>query len=214
MVAHLPPGTGARDALRSAARWFDASPSELAGLTLLLLGSVAVTAVLWFRPPTTPSPEAGPVAVPTGHATVLVHVTGAVAQPGLVELPEGARIADAVALAGGVTADAAASGLNLARPVTDGEQIVVPARPEPGVGTQDGAGTDDATSAFRPDGRLDLNRATAADLEELPGIGPVLAERVIAWREEHGPFTEIGQLREVPGIGERTFQSLAELVTV
>lgn len=214
MAAHLPPSSTFHRALRSAASWFAASPSEFVGLALLLLGSVTITTLLWFRPLTTVVPEAGPVAVPTGHALVTVHVTGAVARPGLVELAEGSRVADAVALAGGLSPGAEPSGLNLARPVTDGEQILVPSRPQPGEEPQGGGPADPAPSAFRPDGRLDLNLATPADLEELPGIGPVLAERIVAWREEHGPFTETGQLREVPGIGERTFQTLAELVTV
>lgn len=212
MAPHTTAPSGAGRALRRAAAWLDASPSEVLGLVVLLAGSLALTAVLWFRPAPAGERASVPDVVPTGHALVTVHVTGAVQRPGLVELPEGSRVADAVALAGGLSPDAAPAGLNLARPVADGEQIAVPVVPAPG-DTGASGGTPPAASAFRPDGRLDLNLATADDLEKLPGIGPVLAERIIAWRDEHGPFHDAGQLREVPGIGERTFQNLADLVT-
>ena len=143
---------------------------------------------------------------------VLVHVAGAVHRPGVYELEPGARASDAVAAAGGFVSDAAPETLNLARPVDDGEQLVVldteqadalgpvPAVVEPGSATGDTV--------------VDLNRADAAQLETLPGVGPVLALRIIEHRETVGAFTEVGQLRDVPGIGEKTFQALAERVRV
>lgn len=194
-------------------RWaaaLEVTPLEVVGLALLLGGGLAVTALVWWNAPTAvPVPPAAVVVEESSTATV--HVAGAVQHPGVVELPAGARVADAVAAAGGATVDADLDGVNLARPVTDGERILVPRRGEVTAsgGTAPGAG-----SAWRADGRLDLNLATAADLEELPGIGPVLAARIVDWRERHGPFTEVGQLREIPGIGERTFQNLADLVAV
>ena len=217
----------ARDRLRGLAAWLDASPAEVVGLVVLLLGAVAVVGTLWWtgRPvpstgasaaPSDARPTADPghgEVAPTGSDQLTVHVAGAVGRPGLVRLPVGARVADAVAAAGGMLLDADPSALNLARTVADGERLDVPRAGEvPGVaGSADGA---DADGARRPDGSLDLNRATATELQELPGIGPVLAERIVAWRDAHGPFVEVGQLREVAGIGEKTFQALAAEVGV
>jgi competence protein ComEA len=215
-----------RDRWHGLARWLDATPSEVAGLVVLLVGALAVVGVLWWsgRPvPVAGGPAPGaasptPGGVPTGDGglvgadTVTVHVAGAVSRPGLVRLPVGARVADAVAAAGGLVVDADADGLNLARTVEDGERLAVPRVGEASVGGAAAASGPPADDAHRPDGTLDLNRATAADLEELPGVGPVLAGRILDWREAHGPFTAVGQLREVAGIGEKTFQSLAPLV--
>lgn len=163
-------------------------------------------------------------------AVVVVHVTGAVAAPGVVELGGGARVVDAVTAAGGPASDAALDALNMARPVVDGERVHVPTPqevadglvPDPagpavdadagGTGTGGVAGT--APSVRDAEGRLDLNLATPSDLEELPGVGPVLAQRIAAWREANGGFEAVGQLREVTGIGEQTFQGLADLVVV
>jgi competence protein ComEA len=218
-----------RERLRGAAAWLDASPSEVAGLLLLLLGGLAVLALLWWSdrpappPATTPgalhdasADDAGSSAVPTGADTVTLHVAGAVARPGLVEVPVGARVADALHAAGGLLLDAEVGGLNLARPVSDGERLDVPRVGEVAAPSAPGQpdGADGSSGAVRADGTIDLNAASAADLEELPGVGPVLAQRIVEWREVDGPFTEVGQLREVSGIGEKTFQRLAPLVGV
>ena len=141
-----------------------------------------------------------------------VHVAGAVGTPGLVRLPVGARVADAVDAAGGLLLDADPGPLNLARTVADGERIDVPRVGEVALGQ--GPGGADGDGGVRSDGLVDLNRATPSQLEELPGVGPVLASRIVAFRDANGPFTEVGQLREVSGIGEKTFQSLAPLVAV
>lgn len=175
------------------------------------------------------------VAAQATTSPVVVHVMGAVARPGVVELVAGDRVVDAVAAAGGATDDAAVGALNMARVVGDGERILVPTPadveaglvPDPAAGSIPAGGGMPSTSAggtangtvdgagVRDDqGRLDLNGATVADLEELPGVGPVIAERVIAWRDANGGFEAVGQLREVTGIGEKTFQSLADLVVV
>jgi len=149
---------------------------------------------------------------------VVVHVVGRVAVPGVYRLAEGARVEEALAAAGGTLADAALESLNLARPLADGEQVIVRAVGDPAPGPAPGhagGGVAAGPPAMRPDGLLDLNLATAADLEELPGVGPVLAERILAHRESvGGRFTSVGQLREVPGIGESRFQTIAELVIV
>jgi len=207
-----------RDRFHHAAAWLEASPAELAGLVSLLLGGMALTIYVTVVPRGIPLPDVGEPHAPGDIASaapeligeVTIHVAGQVHRPGLVVVPIGGRVADAIEAAGGPTATAELGALNLARLVTDGERIVVPAIGEvPAAG--DGSG--DVVGAWGADGLLDLNAATAADLEELPGVGPVLAGRIVDWREQHGPFVDVGQLREVSGIGEKTFQSLAGLVT-
>jgi competence protein ComEA len=154
----------------------------------------------------TPSPLASSPAGPS----IFVHILGAVNRPGLYELRDGDRAVDAVAAAGGFAADADQSQLNLARFVTDGEQIAVPvvgaAPPVDGAG---GAGG----GAVVP-GKVNINTADAATLETLPRVGPAMAERIIAWREANGRFAAIEDLMSVSGVGEKTFESLRELVTV
>jgi competence protein ComEA len=209
-----------RGRVRALASWLDASPAEVAGLGVLLLGAVAVAVVLWWT--SRPAPmiaggdgggtDPGSVALEGTLDVLTVHVAGAVAVPGLVTVDVGARVADAITAAGGPAVDADLDPLNLARAVSDGERIEVPR-----LGGSGSAGVRTAgpgTGARRSDGRLDLNVAAPGDLETLPGVGPVLAERIVSWREDHGPFTEVGQLREVAGIGEKTFQALADLVAV
>lgn len=152
-------------------------------------------------------------------SAVTVHVSGAVSSPGLVLLPSGARVGDAVAVAGGLTPDADGARINLARVVGDGEQVHVPVRgedpsavPAPDAVAPDRAGA--SPGGADAQGRVDLNRAGARELEELPGIGPTRAAAIVAHREQHGPFTTPGDLRAVTGIGEATFQTLAPLVVV
>ncbi|WP_166983731.1 ComEA family DNA-binding protein [Paramicrobacterium fandaimingii] len=137
-------------------------------------------------------------------AVIYVHVLGAVASPGLYQLSDGARVMDAVAAAGGLTDDADEAAINLARFVTDGEQVRVP---EVGETAEQQEGKD-------AQGRVNLNTATAEQLEELPNIGPALAERIIAWRDDNGGFRSVDDLRNVSGIGEKTFATLKDLVTV
>ena len=142
---------------------------------------------------------------------LLVHVLGAVAQPGLVELAPGSRVVDAVAAAGGFTADADPAGVNLARPMVDGEQLVAPAIGEVPAAAPGGAvGGSGAAS----DGLVHLNTAEVADLDTLPRIGPALAQRILDYREANGPFTSVDQLLEVTGIGDAVFAGLAELVAL
>lgn len=132
---------------------------------------------------------------------MLVHVLGEVVDPGLYELSEGDRVVDAVAAAGGFTEAAEQGGVNLARPLTDGEQLVVPAvgqAPAPGVVS---------------DGRVNLNTADQATIETLPRVGPALAARIIAWRDANGGFASVDDLLNVTGIGQKTFDGLRDLVT-
>ena len=156
----------------------------------------------------TPSPPgSGGVEPPTPD--VVVQVIGQVRRPGLVTLPPGSRVADAVRLAGGLVRGGSSGGLNLARPVVDGEQIVV----GPGVPASTGSGGG-SSPAGSGGGVVDLNSATAADLDALPGVGPVTAAKILDWRSAHGRFASVDQLREVSGIGARTFERLKPHVRV
>lgn len=136
---------------------------------------------------------------------VTVHVSGAVVSAGLVEVPESARVADAIAAAGGVTALADLGSINLAEMVSDGRQVVVPAVGSNSTGSQ----TSDAGGSM-----VRINSADASVLEGLPGVGPVLAEKIVAHRDEFGPFTAVEDLLDVPGIGERKLASFRDLVAV
>jgi competence protein ComEA len=173
------------------------------------------------------APASAPGSVPgAAPLAVVVHVTGAVATPGLVTLGAGARVGDAVAAAGGLDPEADLVRVNLARMLTDGEHVHVPRVGEdpvvvgagPGALAADGSGGpgpgSDASGARSADGRLDVNRASAAELETLPGIGPAKAAAIVSDRERNGPFRVPGDLRRVSGIGEATFQRIAELIVV
>ncbi|WP_051297695.1 ComEA family DNA-binding protein [Brevibacterium album] len=158
-----------------------------------------------------------------GDEPVLVHVVGAVAEEGVVELPGGARLADALEAAGGTLPDAAPAALNLARPLADGEQVRVPTAEEVADGAFEagaegvGEGGGDTGAAARHDGagaRVDLNTADSAALETLPGVGPVTAQAIIDHREAHGGFASVEELIEVSGIGEATLGRLRDLVAV
>lgn len=143
-------------------------------------------------------------------ATVVVSVGGKVRRPGLVTLPAGSRVADAVSAAGGALPGTDTGLLNLARRLTDGEQVLVGVNAAVGDPVGGGAGAGSTGTG----GRLDLNAATLEQLDALPGIGPVLARRILDWRQEHGRFASVDQLREVSGIGERIFDELGRQVTV
>ena len=147
---------------------------------------------------------------------VVVHVVGAVHHAGLVRLPAGSRVADAVRAAGGTTASARPASVNLARPLVDGEQLVVQRRGSAPMVAAPGpsgvVGSAGATPA--PSAPVDLNSATLEALDGLPGIGPVLAQRILDWRTAHGRFSSVDELGEVSGIGEATLADLRPVVTV
>lgn len=169
-------------------------------------------------------PSAGPGGSGTAAATELtVHVVGAVEDPAVVTLPAGARVADALAAAGGATAEADTAAINLARALVDGEQIVVPVRGEqaagaaPPVPAPPGAAPGAAppgSPGGEPGTPVNINTADAAALDTLPGVGPATAEAIITHRTEHGPFAAVDDLVDVPGIGEATLARLRDLVTV
>lgn len=147
-------------------------------------------------------------AVPAAAQLVVVDVVGAVHRPGLYRLRQGTRIADAVSLAGGATAKAELQLVNLAAPLADGEQVVVPSRSSAGGAT---AASPPAAGAS-PAAPLDLNTATAEQLDGLPGIGPATAAKIVAFRQAHGAFHSVDELDAVPGIGPSRIAQLKGLV--
>ncbi|WP_348787768.1 helix-hairpin-helix domain-containing protein [Leifsonia sp. NPDC080035] len=158
-----------------------------------------------------PTPSAAASASP-GAVTLFVHVAGAVRTPGLVELRPGARVVDAVTAAGGFAEDADHDGVNLARPVQDGEQLRVP-RVGEAVTAAPGDGSSPAGSPPAR-GLVDLNAATQEQLEDLPRIGPALAQRILEWREANGRFAAVEDLMQVSGIGQKVFDGLKDRVRV
>ena len=163
---------------------------------VLVIGAVAGAAVTNAVQPAPAAQVA--IAEASASSELYVDVQGAVERPGIVMLSPGARVIDAVAAAGGMTDAAAAGSVNLAREVVDGEQLVVP----------------DVTAHEKgaDDGLVSINSATAEELQSLSGIGPALSGAIVAYREEHGPFTDIAQLEEVPGIGPAMMSRLESAV--
>ena len=227
-----------------ALRGVRARPRRLAvlGVMVLLLTAAVVFGIrlAWARSSATPQPVAatahgppgglvsrtvpaafasgGAAGLPTAASVLLVHVVGQVRRPGVVRLPPGSRVLDAVRAAGGATSSADLNHLNLARPVADGEQIVVPKPGESIVqgGTAGVGGAEAGSSAGvgSAGGLVDLNTADAAALDSLPGVGPVLAQRILDWRIQHGRFTSVDELGEVSGIGDKILAQLRPKVTV
>ncbi|WP_141812322.1 ComEA family DNA-binding protein [Nocardia bhagyanarayanae] len=224
-------------------------PGRRGVLTLAMVGLVAVivaTVVVFHERPVAhavpPLPAVRTSATPSGArpvpaqsapavpgvlpapetAELVVSVVGLVQRGGLVRLPEGARVADALAAAGGARDGADLTGINLAQRVQDGDQILVGATgPAPVAPSQHGSTTITATGgagtsrpSAGPTGKVDLNKATEAELDALPGIGPVTASAITAWRKANGRFTDLEQLGEVDGIGPARLARLRDLVTV
>ncbi|RLE13894.1 MAG: hypothetical protein DRJ28_06605 [Actinobacteria bacterium] len=181
--------------------------SNTTNLTVTVAGVAALSVMagaIWFglgASPSTPALPEGPVGATSSGALVRVHVSGAVSAPGVVELPTDAIVADAVQAAGGAMPSADLTAINLAAGVRAGERIIVP-RLQQG-GAQFGAAADSG---------IDLNTASATDLESLPGVGPVLAERIVAFRTERGPFLTVEDLLDVSGIGESKLASMRDAI--
>ena len=156
-----------------------------------------------------------PVSGARARAALVVHVVGAVRRPGLFRLREGARVADAVARAGGATRRADLAALNLAAPLVDGVQVLVPRR-VPAIGAPGSAEGDLAAPSVTESGvgpKPSLSSATADELDELPGVGPVTAQKILDYRSDHGPFRSIDDLDAIQGIGPARIEQLRDLVT-
>ena len=168
--------------------------------------------------PTAPTPGSDDAA----DGGLLVHVVGEVAEPGLVTVPDGARVADALEAAGGTTRKADLTAVNLARAVVDGEQLYVPKPGEqapgaaaPGAGgPAPGTGGQGAASGGSADATVDINTADAVALEALPGIGPSIAQAIVEWREANGQFASVDELEDVPGIGPATLAEIRDSARV
>jgi competence protein ComEA len=165
-------------------------------------------------------PGGGPAAGGTPGAKIVVHVAGAVNTAGVVELPQGSRVHEAIAAAGGSAAGADLNRLNLAAVLTDGQKIHVPRTGEvidevagvpPAGPAAGGAGSGDSAAGGA---KIDLNSATAEELGGLPRVGPVLAQRIVDWRKEHGRFSTVGELDAVDGVGPKMLNALLPLVRV
>jgi competence protein ComEA len=159
-----------------------------------------------LAPPAVPPTETATIAT-----AVVVDVVGAVRRPGLYRLEQGTRIADAVSRAGGATPKADLSLINLAAPLADGEQVVVPKRGTGAVGAP-AAGGAGSVGGVPSTGPVHLSTATLEQLDSLPGIGPVTAQKILDYRQKHGAFTSVDELDAVPGIGPARLDQLEDLV--
>jgi competence protein ComEA len=197
------------------------SRGELVGLAVLLVGLLG-GAALWYArslpqpiqvavtPSASPVPDASASAgvTPSG-APLIVDVAGWVHRPGVYEFDPGARVIDAVELAGGAREGADLALLNLAAPLTDGQQILVPKEGQAPAAAPGGAVPGGSTGTL-----VNVNTADATALETLNGVGEVLAAAIITYRDEQGPFTSVEQLEEVPGIGPSTLEEIRDQVTI
>jgi competence protein ComEA len=201
-------------------------PGAVALLLVTAVAAVLAAVGVWREAPRAEPVAALPALVSTTERTaeqpngpppgppepLVVAVAGKVARPGLVRVPPGSRVADVLDAAGGALPGTDLVGVNLARKVSDGEQVAVgvPAAPD----AAPSAGGGGAAGVAAPGGPLDLNSATVEQLDGLPGVGPVTAQRIIEWRAQNGRFATVDQLSEVEGIGERRFGQLRGLVRV
>jgi competence protein ComEA len=178
-----------------------------------LVGAVVVSlAVLFVRRPEPPrivvqQPVARPTASPPIPSQLVVHLSGEVVAPGVYRLPVGARIEDALKAAGGPTMYGDVHRLNLAARLADGQQIVVPKQIDPLLSKV-------AESPTPTTGQVNLNTASVAELDRLPGVGPVTAQRIVAYREQHGPFATVDQLRSANLVNAATFEKIKDLVRI
>ena len=217
------------DAGQAQARSF--ARAHLAVVSVLVLVGLlgAGWALFRARPVAVATPGVGvtasapmPSAEPSGSAPaatsvppeIVVHVVGAVRRPGLVRLTDGARVQDAVDAAGGLTGAARPGRLNLAQLLTDGQQVVIGTTGDQTSEVRDGSAPTRSATGSSAATTVDLNRATAAELEQLPGVGPVTAAAILAWRSQQGRFTAVTELQQVDGIGPKTYARIAPHVRV
>lgn len=208
-----------RDRLASLSR------RELVALAVVVVVTLAGGAVWYVRSLPRPidvvrrpgaaglaQPIAAPAATPS-PSSILVHVAGEVRRPGVYEFGEGDRVIDAIDAAGGVRGDAALDELNLAAPLTDGSQVLVPDR-SAAAPAPIGEGSTTSGAAGATTAKINVNTADAAELEELPGIGEVLSQAIVDYRAENGPFSSVDELEDVSGIGPSILEDVRDLVSV
>ena len=200
---------------------FNVSRSTALALVCALLAGLVLAGNRLARTGTASAPVVAaplePVA-PARSENLVVHVVGAVRRPGLYHLHEGQRVADAVARAGGPTGRADLAALNLAAPLVDGTQVLVPARvaiaaPGSPSAPDEASGAGAATGGAGAQPKVSLATATLEQLDALPGVGPVTAQKIVDYRTEHGPFRSVDDLDQVPGIGPTRVENLRDLVT-
>jgi competence protein ComEA len=201
--------------------------AELSRSQLLVYGAIAVALLLvgarWVRSASADSGSAGGIesaadsggggaegsfAVEAGGGDVVVHVAGAVRDPGVYRLPAGSRVADAVKRAGGATGAAAADGINLAARLADGQQIVMPSGAKSGAGVAAGSGGAGTGLPGAADGPISLGTATVEQLDTIEGIGPVTAQGIVEFRDEQGGLSSVEDLDQISGIGPATMEAL------
>lgn len=186
----------------------DAGPSAAEAVVLAPVASPSsATAVAEGSPAATAAPD------------VMVYVCGAVRSPGVVRLPDGARVTDALEMAGGPTAKAELAAVNLAAPVSDGQQILVPERGAavavaPASGGATGSSAAGASGAAAPGALIDINSASLEELDTLDGVGPSTAQKIIDYRAANGGFKTIEEIKNVPGIGDAKFAAMQDSITV
>lgn len=187
-----------------------ADPGQAVTSAEVTAGASSAAAVEAPTASATSGPDLGPSSADQASSAepgVMVHVTGMVRSPGVVQLPAGSRVVDAVEAAGGARARGNVDAVNLARVLADGERVDVPRVGQAAAGPAVEAATSEQ-------GPVSLNHAPGSSLEELPGVGPVLAGRIVAWRETNGPFTAVDDLEQVSGIGPTVMEQVRPLVTL
>jgi competence protein ComEA len=216
VIKELAPRPSTRGANRLVERWVPGGPEfvgkhrfAIAAVCIALLAVVTTVVLVSHRRPAAEAAPALPAAItaaptPTSAAALVVSVVGRVADPGLITLPTGSRVADAIRAAGGALPGTNDLALDLAQRLTDGQQIYV------GIPIPAAAAAPASPSTMS---KVDLNMATEDQLESLPGVGPAMAQHILAWRTQHGQFTSISQLRDVSGIGDGRYAKLKDLVT-
>lgn len=202
-----------RDQLDQIEKWRTYFGWERIAMTIAGVVAGAIAAWWVFHTPRAPVEENIPLASvvtqPPKATTLMVHVLGAVQNPGVYSLPDGARVFEAVFLAGGFTPEADQPAINLAAALSDGTQIYVPIIGEPARSLPTGSvGGDPESSA------VNINTASARELEGLPGIGPTTAQAIVAYRDENGPFQSIDDLLRVQGIGDSKLNAIRELISL
>ena len=205
--------------------WLRTRPEAVAAPSVVETAGAASPSVVPVATPVATPGAAASSAQPTDPGLV-VHVLGAVKHPGVVRLGAGARVQDAIKAAGGLRGDADPDELNLAEPLADGVQVVIGTRSHPagevrspggatgGAGSGGAGGTTGGSSTGSAGAVVDLNQATVDQLDTLPGVGPVTAQKILDWREQHGRFTRSDELQEVDGIGPKTYARIAPHVRV